>query len=57
MDDNHPIKTKILTPLQSTMESFTKLKAMLEECVDIKSAKNNNYNINPDFDESLHDIN
>lgn len=39
MDDQHAIRTQILDPLKGTLEEFTKLKSMLEECIDIGKAK------------------
>lgn len=39
MDDSHAIRTQILDPLKGTLEEFTKLKSMLEECIDIGKAK------------------
>ena len=39
MDEQHSIRIQILDPLKSTLEEFTKLKSMLEECIDIGKAK------------------
>ena len=39
MDDAHPIRTVILDQLKSTLDEFSKLKSMLEECIDIGKAK------------------
>lgn len=57
MDDNHSIRAHILDPLKSTLEEFTKLKSMLEECIDIGKAKQNDYIINPDFSPELKELN
>jgi hypothetical protein len=57
MDENHSIRTQILDPLKSTLEEFTKLKSMLEECIDIGKAKQNDYIINPDFSPELKELN
>jgi hypothetical protein len=35
------------------LEEFNKLKAMLEECIDIGKAKQNDYIINPAFSPEL----
>jgi len=40
-------------PLRNILEDFNKLKAMLEECIDIGKAKQNDYIINPDFSPEL----
>lgn len=39
IDDRHAMRTQILDPLKSTLMEFSKLKAMLEECIDIGKAK------------------
>jgi len=57
MDDNHAIRTQVLDPLKSTLDEFTKLKSMLEECIDIGKAKQNDYIINPDFSPELKELN
>ena len=57
IDENHVLRTNIVTPLNETMEEFTKLKTMLEECIDIGKARQNNYIINPEFSEELKKLN
>lgn len=57
MDESHPIRLQILDPLKGTLEEFTKLKSMLEECIDIGKAKQNDYIINPDFSPELKGLN
>ena len=57
MDDSHPIRLEILDQLKSTLEEFSKLKSMLEECIDIGKAKQNDYIINPDFSPELKELN
>lgn len=57
MDENHAIRIQILDPLKGTLEEFTKLKSMLEECIDIGKAKQNDYIINPDFSPELKELN
>lgn len=57
MDENHAIRLQILDPLKGTLEEFTKLKSMLEECIDIGKAKQNDYIINPDFSPELKELN
>lgn len=39
----------VLAPLQETLEEFSKLQELLEKCIDIDKAKQNDYVINPDF--------
>ena len=39
IDDKHSLRTEVIEPLTGTLEEFTKLKAMLEECIDIGKAK------------------
>lgn len=53
MEENHSLRTQILNPLKDTLEDFSKLKSMLEECIDIAKAKTNDYMINPDFSPDL----
>jgi len=43
----------MVEPLCNTMEEFMTLREMLEECIDIQSAKHNNYIINPNFSPEL----
>lgn len=49
--------TEVIDPLQETLEEFSKLKTMLEECIDIGKAKQNDYIINPDFSPELKELN
>ena len=42
-----------MVPLRNILDDFNKLKAMLEECIDIGKAKQNDYIINPDFSPEL----
>lgn len=53
IDENHAIRKEFVHPLKLILEEFTKLKAMLEECIDIGKAKQNDYIINPDFSPEL----
>ena len=57
MDEQHSIRGQILDPLKSTLEEFSKLKSMLEECIDIGKAKQNDYIINPEFSPELKELN
>lgn len=57
MDENHSLRTEIFNPLASTLEEFEKLQKMLEECIDIGKAKQNDYIINPNFSPELKQIN
>ena len=42
-----------MSPLKETLGEFSKLKKMLEECIDIAKAKSNDYIINPEFSPDL----
>lgn len=53
MGDEHPLRTQILDQLKETLDEFSKLRKMLEECIDIGKAKQNDYIINPDFSPEL----
>ena len=50
------INRVVIEPLQSTLDEFTKLKELLEKCIDVKSAKQNDYKINPDFSSDLKEM-
>ena len=43
--------------MKSTLEEFLKLEKMLEECIDIGRAKQNDYIINPSFSPELKQLN
>lgn len=53
MDEQHPMRLHILDPLCQTHEEFANLKKMLEDCIDISKAKQNDYIINSNFSEEL----
>ena len=55
--EDHPLRTEVLDPLNGTLEEFAKLRTMLEECIDIGRAKQNDYIINPEFSPELKEIN
>ena len=55
--EDHPLRAEVIEPLNSTLEEFAKLKSMLEECIDIGKARNNDYIINPEFSPELKEIN
>jgi len=57
MDEEHPLTTQILAPLDTTMTEFKKLEKMLEDCIDINKSKQNDYVINPNFSPELKQIN
>ena len=57
VQEDHPLRTEVIEPLNATLEEFAKLKTMLEECIDIGKAKQNDYIINPDFSPELKEIN
>jgi len=54
--EDHPLRTEVIEPLNSTLEEFAKLKSMLEECIDIGKARQNDYIINPEFSPELKEI-
>ena len=56
MEEGHPLRTVILEQLKSTLEDFFKLKEMLEQCIDIGKARQNDYIINPQFSPDLKTI-
>ena len=56
MDEGHPLRTQILDQLKGTLEDFSKLREMLEQCIDISKAKQNDYIINPQFSPDLKTI-
>ena len=39
VQEDHPLRTEVVDPLNGTLEEFAKLKVMLEECIDIGKAK------------------
>ena len=39
VEEEHPLRTEVIDPLNGTLEEFGKLKVMLEECIDIGKAK------------------
>jgi len=53
IDESHAVKKEFVQTLSGILEDFNKLKAMLEECIDIGKAKQNDYIINPDFSPEL----
>ena len=57
IDEKSALRGEVIEPLKSTLEEFNKLKSMLEECIDIGKAKQNDYIINPDFSPELKQLN
>lgn len=43
----------VIEPIQATLDEFSKLKELLEKCIDVSKAKQNDYVINPDFSADL----
>ena len=43
----------VIEPIQSTLDEFSKLKELLEKCIDVSKAKQNDYVINPSFSADL----
>lgn len=56
MGDEHPLRLEVVEPIKGTLEEFSKLKQMLEECIDIGKARQNDYIINPNFSPELKQI-
>ena len=56
IDETHVVRTEMIEPLTETLEEFAKLKTMLEECIDIGKAKQNDYIINTDFSPELKEL-
>lgn len=57
IDETHILRSEVIEPLHSTLEEFSKLKQMLENCIDIGKARQNDYIINPSFSPELKQIN
>jgi len=53
IDEAHVLRTEIIEPLSSTLDEFSKLKKLLEDCIDIGKARQNDYIINPNFSPEL----
>lgn len=53
IEEMHSLRSEMVDPLYSTLEEFSKLKQMLEECIDINKAKQNDYIIHPNFSPEL----
>lgn len=39
IDESHPLRLETIDPIKATLDEFTKLKQMLEECIDIGKAR------------------
>ena len=39
IDEDHPLRTTIFNQLKGTLEDFSKLREMLEQCIDIGKAR------------------
>jgi DNA mismatch repair ATPase MutS len=57
IDEKCALRAEVIEPLSGTLEEFAKLKTMLEECIDIGKAKQNDYIINPNFSPELKELN
>ena len=57
IDDSHKLRIEMIEPLKATLVEFGKLKQMLEECIDIGKARQNDYIINPNFSPELQSLN
>lgn len=43
------VRARVLSSLKSTLNDFGRLEEMIEECIDMKKARQNEYLINPSF--------
>jgi hypothetical protein len=39
IDEAHVLRSEMIDPLKGTLEDFSKLKQMLEDCIDISKAR------------------
>ena len=46
IDEECELRIQMVDPLKGTLDEFAKLKQMLEECIDIAKARQNDYIIN-----------
>ncbi len=53
IDEASELRIQMIEPLKGTLDEFSKLKQMLEECIDIAKARQNDYIINPNFSPEL----
>jgi DNA mismatch repair protein MSH2 len=56
IDEEADLRVHIIEPLKGVCDEFKKLKEMLEECIDIAKAKQNDYVINPNFCPDLQEL-
>jgi len=57
IDETHVLRKEVIEPLSATLDEFQKLKKLLEDCIDIGKARQNDYIINPGFSPELKAIN
>lgn len=55
--DDEMLRKQVLEPLSTTLKDFGRLEEMIEECIDMKKAKQNEYLINPSFSPALRELN
>jgi hypothetical protein len=53
IDEQSELRVQMIEPLKGTLDEFSKLKQMLEECIDLNRARQNEYIINPNFSPEL----
>lgn len=51
------VREHVLAPLKTTLKDFGRLEEMIEECIDMKKARQNEYLINPSFSPALRELN
>ncbi|CAI2387303.1 unnamed protein product [Moneuplotes crassus] len=57
VEESNEISKCYISPLQTSLKEFEKLKEMIEESVDISQMKQGEYIINPEFSEELKNLN
>lgn len=56
IDEQSELRVQMIEPLKGTLDEFSKLKLMLEECIDLNRARQNDYIINPNFSPELQQL-
>ncbi len=56
MDETHVLRQTFVNPLKESVTDFGKLEQMMEECIDLGRARQNEYIINPNFSDKLKEL-
>ena len=56
MEEEHPLKKEFIHSLKESCGDFGKLEQMMEECIDLGRARQNEYIINPNFSDKLKEL-